>query len=133
MAPLIDIVFLLLIFFMLNTTFSNPAVPMLLPRGSSDQGEVHESEVLVVSFDAAGKIYINRDEVAFENYREKLAAAMDEMGLKSVHFKGDKSLDYERFAEIFDASRAAGAIQFNMVRRPKTEAGAATGTGEESP
>jgi biopolymer transport protein ExbD len=42
---------------------------------------------------------------------------MDEMGLKSVHFKGDESLSYKRFTQIFDASRAAGVVQFNMVRR----------------
>ena len=119
MAPLIDIVFLLLIFFMLNTTFSNPAIPLSMPKGSSDQGEVHESEVVVVSFDAAGKIYINRDEVSWDNYQAELKSTMDEMGLKSVHFKGDESLDYKRFTEIFDASRAAGVEQFNMVRSTK--------------
>ena len=117
MAPLIDIVFLLLIFFMLNTTFSNPAIPMSMPQGSGDQGEVHESEVVVVSFDAEGKIFINRDEVAWDDYQPKLAAAMEEMGLRSVHFKGDESLSYKRFTQIFDASRAAGVVQFNMVRR----------------
>ena len=129
MAPLIDIVFLLLIFFMLNTTFSNPAIPLSMPKGATEQGEVHESEVVVVSFDAAGKIYINRDEVAWENYVEKLQATMEEMGLKAVHFKGDESLDYKRFTEIFDASRAAGVEQFNMVRRTKQAGEADTGGG----
>ena len=123
MAPLIDIVFLLLIFFMLNTTFSNPAIPLLMPQGATEQGEVHESEVVVVSFDAEGKIYINREEVAWEDYKVELASTMAEMGLQSVHFKGDESLTYRRFTEIFDASRAAGAIQFNMVRRAKPEQG----------
>ncbi len=117
MAPLIDIVFLLLIFFMLNTTFSNPAIPLSMPQGSSEQGEVHESEVIVVSFDAEGKIYINRDEVAWDDYQPKLREAMAELGMKSVHFKGDESLSYKRFTQIFDASRAAGVVQFNMVRR----------------
>jgi biopolymer transport protein ExbD len=119
MAPLIDIVFLLLIFFMLNTTFSNPAIPLSMPQGSTEQGEVHESEVVVVSFDAEGKIFINRDEVAWGDYKAKLSETMDEMGLKSVHFKGDESLSYKRFTQIFDASRAAGVVQFNMVRRAK--------------
>ena len=117
MAPLIDIVFLLLIFFMLNTTFSNPAIPLSMPRGASEQGEVHESEVIVVSFDAEGKIYINRDEVAWDDYQAKLKEAMSELGMQSVHFKGDESLTYKRFTQIFDASRAAGVVQFNMVRR----------------
>jgi biopolymer transport protein ExbD len=117
MAPLIDIVFLLLIFFMLNTTFSNPAIPLSMPQGASDQGEVHESEVIVVSFDAEGKIYINRDEIAWEDYQAKLKVAMEELGMMSVHFKGDESLSYKRFTQIFDASRAAGVVQFNMVRR----------------
>ena len=127
LAPLIDIVFLLLIFFMLNTTFSNPAIPLSMPQGASEQGEVHESEVVVVSFDAEGKIYINRDEVAWAEYESELAKTMEEMGLKSVHFKGDESLSYKRFTEIFDASRAAGVEQFNMVRRTKPAASGGVG------
>jgi len=122
MAPLIDIVFLLLIFFMLNTTFSNPAIPMVLPKSSSSQGEVHESEVLVVSCDAEGKIYINRDEVALADYTEKLKVAMDDMGLKSVHFKGDETVPYKRYMQIVDASTAAGVEQWNNVRSAKEEA-----------
>ena len=130
MAPLIDIVFLLLIFFMLNTTFSNPAIPLSMPKGMSEAGEVHEAEVVVVSFDAEGKIYINRDEVAWDDYQAKLEVAMEEMGLRSVHFKGDESLSYKQFTEIFDASRAAGAVQFNMVRRSKSAGGDSQPEGE---
>lgn len=121
MAPLIDIVFLLLIFFMLNTTFSNPAIPMLMPKGTTEQGEVHESEVLVVSCDAEEKIYINREAVEFEDYEANLVAAMAEMGSRSVHFKGDESLSYKRYIQIFDASRAAGVEQWNVVRRSQSE------------
>ncbi len=121
MAPLIDIVFLLLIFFMLNTTFSNPAIPLSMPQGANEQGEVHEAEVLVVSEDAEGKIYINRDEVAWADYESELAKTMEEMGLKSMHFKGDENLTYKRITEIFDASRAAGIEQFNMVRRARSD------------
>jgi len=128
MAPLIDIVFLLLIFFMLNTTFSNPAIPMVMPQSSAEQGEVHESEVLVVSCDAGGKIYINREEVSLEDYQPRLKAAMQEMGLKAVHFKGDESLSYKRYMQIFDASRAAGVEQWNVVRRAMPDAGEAGGT-----
>ena len=121
MAPLIDIVFLLLIFFMLNTTFSNPAIPMVLPKSSTSNGEVHESEVLVVSCDADGKIYINREEVELVDYTEKLKTAMADMGLKSVHFKGDESVSYKRYMQIVDASTAAGVEQWNNVRSPKPE------------
>lgn len=121
MAPLIDIVFLLLIFFMLNTTFSNPAIPMVLPKSSTSSGEVHESEVLVVSCDADSKIYINREEVTLAEYTEKLKVAMEEMGLKSVHFKGDESVTYKRYMQIVDASTAAGVEQWNNVRSPKGE------------
>jgi biopolymer transport protein ExbD len=119
MAPLIDIVFLLLIFFMLNTTFSNPAIPMVLPKSSSSASAVHENEVLVVSCDAEGRIYINREEVELSDYTGKLKAAMDERGLKSVHFKGDENLPYKRYMQIVGASTAAGVEQWNNVQSPQ--------------
>jgi len=121
MAPLIDIVFLLLIFFMLNTTFSSPAIPMSMPEGSNSDGEVHESEVIVVSADATGKLFINREEVTLEDYQEKLTAAMEKNNVQSVYFKGDKSVDYDRVMKIFDSTRAAGAVGFNLVRAKPEE------------
>ena len=125
MAPLIDIVFLLLIFFMLNTTFSNPAIPVVMPDSTSEQGDVHEAEVLVVSCTAENKIFINSDEVTLEDYPTKLVSTMEEMGVDVIHYKGDKKSSHERYVQILEASHAAGVKRVNLVKQvPLDEAGA---------
>ena len=115
MAPLIDIVFLLLIFFMLNTSFSSPAIPMALPEAREGNGAIQEAEVTVVSAYADGRVFINREEVTLDDYEEKLASVMELNGDHSVFFKGEKGLDYHRALEIIQRTNAAGGEVFNFV------------------
>ena len=73
MAPLIDVVFLLLIFFMLTSSFMPPSVPLTLPQASSQASSqaTADSAKVVVSLDAQGRISISETLVAdgdFENF-----------------------------------------------------------------
>ena len=70
MAPLIDIVFQLLIFFMLTSSFLNPSLRLDLPKAIS--ADSREKEVVVVSVSAEGGLFINTNEVTFETFQEKL-------------------------------------------------------------
>ena len=63
MAPLIDIVFQLLIFFMLTSTFLNPAIQLKLPKAI--QADARQMEKIVVSVDGKGDIFVNTQPVSF--------------------------------------------------------------------
>ena len=78
LAPLIDVVFLLLIFFMVTTTFRDEAgVKITLPEA---QGEpAAESSVLTLTIDAAGTFFVNDHQVSDrqpETLRRALQAAL---------------------------------------------------------
>ncbi|RMD77862.1 MAG: biopolymer transporter ExbD [Gammaproteobacteria bacterium] len=60
LTPLIDVVFLLLIFFMVSTTFDRPThLSISLPRASSE-APPEEREALVLTIDAQGNYYLRR-------------------------------------------------------------------------
>ena len=72
MTPLIDAVFLLLIFFMVTTVFKNPAqLKMVLP-GATHPATLEKKQI-VVEVDADANIAINGNEVSFESFEAYLA------------------------------------------------------------
>ncbi len=61
LTPLIDVVFLLLIFFMVSTTFEQQtALKISLPK-ASQQSELKKADVLEVVIDAQGRMYVNQE------------------------------------------------------------------------
>jgi len=116
MAPLIDVVFLLLIFFMLTSSFVPPAVPLTLPKATS--GAPSESAKVVVSLDQAGGISISEKPINDAEFETTLRAALDQNATTTVHFRGDTSVDYGVFLKLISRARNAGASQFHLVHDP---------------
>lgn len=113
LAPLIDIVFQLLIFFMLSSSFLNPALKLRLPKAT-----VHDSkapEHIVVSIDQGGKVFVNRLEVQMADLRAQLERRILKDSQKSVHIRGDREMAYKYFVQVMDVARQAGAKQVNIV------------------
>lgn len=117
MAPLIDVVFLLLVFFMLTSGFVPPSLPLRLPQASGEPPG--GSVAVVVSMDAGGAISVNGQRVEKEAFGEVLREALRSAATPAVHFRGDKEADYGAFIELMDLSRNAGASQFHLVYEPK--------------
>lgn len=113
MAPLIDIVFQLLIFFMLSSSFLNPALKLNLPKAVTQDSK--EPEQIIVSIGRKGSIFINHDEIQMERLTLALSQKLSGRTRKSVHVRGDKEMPYKYFVEVMDAARQAGATQVNIV------------------
>jgi biopolymer transport protein ExbD len=119
MAPLIDVVFLLLIFFMLTSSFVPPSVPLTLPQAAP--GAPSEAAKVVVSLDANGGMSIAEKPVADSEFEPALRAALDQNATATVHFRGDTSVDYGAFLKLISRARAAGASQFHLVHDPASK------------
>jgi len=113
MAPLIDIVFLLIIFFMLSSSFLNPALKLTLPKAVNQDAQ--ESEHVIVSIDQVGDIYVNTSKVSKSELQSKLESVLTENPKKSVHLRGDQEMPYKFFVYVMDTARQAGARQINIV------------------
>jgi biopolymer transport protein ExbD len=119
MAPLIDVVFLLLIFFMLTSSFVPPSVPLTLPQAAS--GAPSEAAKVIVSLDANGGISISEKSITDSEFETALRAALDQNATATVHFRGDTSVDYGAFLKLISRARAAGASQFHLVHDPASK------------
>ena len=115
LAPMIDIVFLLLIFFMLTSSFSQPSIKLDLPKAI--QSDPKKQENIVISINQQGEIYLNSKLVSKDEFKFSLQEKLNNNPEKSVHIKGDENMSYGTFVEVMDGVRQAGAVQLNIVHK----------------
>ena len=117
MAPLIDVVFLLLIFFMLTSSFTLPSLQVKLPtaKGQTDTSP----EVILVAVDAQGSITIQGSPVPLSQFDETIRALSQGNSDRKIHFRGDQKMNYGLFVDLMDRARQIGIVQFNLVHEPK--------------
>jgi len=117
MAPLIDVVFLLLIFFMLTSSFTLPSLQVKLPtaKGQTDTSP----EVILVAVDAQGSITIQGSPVPLSQFDETIRALSQGNSDRKIHFRGDQKMNYGLFVDLMDRARQIGIVQFNLVHEPR--------------
>lgn len=128
MAPLIDIVFQLLIFFMLSSSFLNPALKLNLPQAVSYDKTPREK--IMISVDKRGSVFVNTASVTMERLQNELSVKLAKEEQKAVFLRGDADMPYKIFVQVMDVARQAGAQQINIVhtaingRAERSDAGA---------
>ncbi|NQU11142.1 biopolymer transporter ExbD [bacterium] len=113
LAPLIDCVFQLLIFFMLTSSFARPALELTLPTATARQ--TVESPNLIVAIDRSGRITVDRETVRLTELEAVLARRLAGQEHKQINLRGDAEMPYRLFVQVMDRARQAGAQQLNIV------------------
>ena len=115
LTPLIDIVFLLLVFFMLTAHFvEDEAITIALPEAQSST-ELKQDEVVQVLVDAQGRAYINGEEIAITELEMRLRIELQDRDNKWVTLRGDQGTDLAKAVAVLDAARRAGADAVDIV------------------
>ena len=113
MAPLIDVVFLLLIFFML--TFALPGQGMNLDLPNKSSTVVSDQSQLIVRIDNFGIITVNDEVIALGVLIVKLREELDQRSDKSVSIETANKTAYDLFVSVIDKARQAGANEFSLI------------------
>lgn len=115
MAPLIDVVFQSLIFFMLSSSFLTPMLRLTLPKASTRDEQ--QAQRVVVSVDKAGQVFLNAQPVSLEALRGELERRLGADPVQAVHLRGDEAMSYKLFVQVMDIARQAGARQINILHQ----------------
>jgi biopolymer transport protein ExbD len=117
-TSLIDVMFLLLIFFMVSTTFlSQPAIKLELPE--AEHAENIRQTPLVVHIDPAGRVYLNDEPMEIPLLAEALRRQIVDDVEKSVVFKADARVSHGRVVEVLDVIKGAGVRRLSFGTRPE--------------
>jgi len=121
MTPMVDVAFLLLIFFMTTTSFKPPErVGVTLP-GSKSEIHVPETNTIVLTVNSAGEVFISDENLSQTVQVEKvdLVKAILTWRAKNpaavVVVKGDKDVDYGDVADVMDALAESMTLRFNLM------------------
>ncbi len=106
-TSLIDVIFLLLIFFLVTSTFSEqPALKIELPRAATSGAGQNEETVLSVSRN--GNLFLNQREITRSELPALLADAARRSKDSSLVLRADRQVSYGLIVEIMDISRRVG-------------------------
>jgi biopolymer transport protein ExbD len=112
-TPLLDVVFQLLLFFILTSALVQPTIEIDLPE-SGRSSEYLEAD-LVISVDKEGRIYFNDRNIALEEIEPALKAFAARNSGGEVIFRADGALPYKNFFLILEASGSAGIENFHLA------------------
>lgn len=108
LTSMVDVVFLLLIFFMISTTFvANPGITVKLPEAGA-QREAAPPKEIKVYLSAAGEIAMDGHPLSLDALRAKLAGYRQEAGRMTFVLYADTDSRHGRVVELMDLAREAG-------------------------
>lgn len=110
MAPLIDVVFQLLIFFMVATTYNSTEKELAieLPKAESAAAPAKAPEEIVINIFRDGKISLSGREIAREGLTAALSSAAAADHDTPVTIRGDRLVHHEDVVAVMDACGLAG-------------------------
>ncbi len=113
-SPLIDMVFILLIFFMVTTTFVKD-MKLELDRPSAASASSASTKAIRVFIDQYGDIYVDNQPVRIYSLQSKLRDMLRVSTDKSVLVVTDETVAAKLVLEVVDQSRLAGASDVGVA------------------
>ena len=120
LTPLIDVVFLLLIFFMVSTTFDRHAkLKVSLPESSAKAAQ-QQNNPLVLSIDAKGNYFINDRQVvnkSLDTLKQAIQKTIDDKAIKDVAMvlRADANTPHQFVVRAMDAASQLGLTKLSIA------------------
>lgn len=118
LVPMIDVVFQLVIFFMVSSTFIlTPGITIIFP--SSTTSEPVAMSKIVVTVVSREEVYFNKEKYGIRELDEKLSSITEEerSDIKTVVLEGDRGISYSLLIEVLDLLRRNGFKGINLRTR----------------
>lgn len=100
LTPLIDVIFMLVIFFVLTTTFSKPVIDMILPKSTSAVVDTNHKYISIV-IDKVGDYYFDNKKISLSEIR----ALLDEKNELPLNIVADQDAPFKSFVGLVDIAK----------------------------
>ncbi|MGB6220418.1 ExbD/TolR family protein [Haloferula sp.] len=113
-SPLIDVVFLLLIFFIVTTVFvKETGVEISKPRAASSE-DLQKQAILIAVTDE-GRVWHGGREIGMDGVRAVVSTLLEEDPEIPVVVRADASAATESTVRVIDAAKLAGAVSVSLA------------------
>ena len=117
MTAMIDIIFLLLVFFVLSSSFVlQPGVKVELPRTVTQEHPVRKDLILIISRDK--RVFLNNDQVPLKSLWGRLIEELKVQPEGLMIIRADKGVPHGLVVQVMDIAKQAGALRMSIATAP---------------
>jgi len=117
-TSLIDVMFLLLIFFMVSSTFKNqPSIDLSLPRSASAQETTVTPTVVYLTRD--GRLFLDDDQVGRDQLGDRLRQLQASTGEDRIVLRADEHAEHGAVVDLIDLIKESGFRRVSLAAKPK--------------
>ena len=118
-TPLIDVIFLLLIFFMVSTTFiTSPGIHVNLPEASV-KVKTDKPKSLEIVITQKQEIFLNGRKLKRKTLARQLATAKKKSGFEHLIIRADGKTRHETVVFVMDVAKKVGLHKLSIATKPK--------------
>lgn len=125
LTPMIDVVFLLIIFFMVGSHFSEKErenkFDVQVPTVGAAMPLTAPPDQLIINVDEQGNIYLGDDQMSRKQLIQELSSARERYADQSVIIRGAGEGKYQNVADVLSACHLAGIKHFSVATIVKKE------------
>lgn len=119
-TPMIDIVFQLVLFFMVSTTFVNaPAIEVDLPKASAEMMQARDDD-LTIWVTRDGGVFVDDEPVDVDALRRRLRRTAEQSTRTMVIIKADTDVNHGRVVTVMDLARSYGLSNLALATDPES-------------
>jgi biopolymer transport protein ExbD len=124
LAPMIDIVFLLLIFFIVTWQYTRAETELSVSVPTAQEGADPQRQIgeIVINVLADNSIRVEGTTVDLEQLLDKLSKIAKEYENQPVRIRGDGGVQYQRIVEVIDTCQKAGIWNISFATQRPTPA-----------
>jgi len=119
-TPLIDVVFLLLIFFMVSTTFQRESeITIELPESAGDVAET-DKKVVEISIDNQGRYFVNQRRIKdsdIKTLKKAITLTRGDAKEPKLIISADKMTPHQAVVRAMDAARQLGLVNLTFATK----------------
>ena len=118
LTPLIDVVFLLLIFFLVATQFAQEdlQLPVKLPSAASALPMTIDPEVMIINVADDGRYFVEGEYLTVEQLQSKITQAVSDNPInQTVVIRGDRQVPYQSIVSVLDVCHAAKVPSYKLT------------------
>lgn len=121
LAPMIDIVFLLLIFFIVEWKYTQDEteIEISVPTAEAGTPAIQAISEIFINVSKEGEIRVSREQLSHDQLQSKLANIVRVHKSQPVRIRGDQDTDFQTIVKVLDTCQKAGISNVRFATKAK--------------
>ena len=117
-APLVDVMLVLIIIFMITAPMLNVGVQVDLPKTKASTMNETKAPPLIISINKNSEIFIEESKISLNDLIKKLPHILENGKSDTIYIRGDKDLNYGSIMEIMGIIASSGECKVSLISEP---------------